>query len=63
MMVSARSSSPFPRAMEQRGAPPIPKRLAKAVMMEMMGKVSPRPVRARVAASGMWPMYIRSTTL
>ena len=41
----------------------MPNRLAKAVTMEMMGKVSPRPVRALPAASGRRPMYMRSTTL
>ena len=32
-MVSARSWSPWPRAMEHSGAPPMPNRLEKAVMI------------------------------
>ena len=53
----------LPRSMENSGEPPMPNRFAKAVTMEMMGKVSPSPVRALPAASGRRPMYIRSTTL
>ena len=46
MIFRALSRSPRPRSMENRGEPPMPNRLAKAVTMEMMGKVSPTPVRA-----------------
>ena len=59
----ALSRWPRPRSMENRGEPPMPNRLAKAVTMEMMGNVRPMPVRASAAALGRWPMYIRSTTL
>ena len=34
-----------------------------AVMMERMGAQMPIPVRARLPSAGMWPMYMRSTTL
>ena len=43
-------------AMEKRGAPPVPNRLAKAVMMVMTGSVRPIPVSASVDVWGMWPM-------
>ena len=62
-IVSASSWSPRPRAMEQSGAPPMPKSCVNAEMMLMMGKVRPMPVSASVEASGRWPMYMRSTTL
>ncbi len=52
IMVSALFSSPFPQEMEKSGAPPLPNRLVKAVTMQMMGKVSPTPVRALAAAPG-----------
>ena len=61
MTCSASSSSPLPRQMEHRGAPPIPHRLAKPMRMEMMGRHSPRPVSARWPGSR--PRYIRSTML
>ena len=35
--------------MELSGAPPVPHRLAKPMIMEMTGTVNPSPVRAR------WP--------
>ena len=41
MIFFAFSVSPPPLAMEKRGAPPVPKRLAKAVMMVMTGSVRP----------------------
>ena len=53
MMCSARSFSPAPRAMEQSGAPPIPKRLANAVTRVMIGRVRPIPVSACVDVCGM----------
>ena len=52
IIFSARSSSFLPRSIEKRGAPPVPNKFAKAVTMEMMGNVSPIPVRALAAASG-----------
>ena len=61
MIRSASSFSPLPRQMEHRGEPPMPHRLAKPIKMEMMGRHSPRPVRARWP--GRRPRYIRSTTL
>ena len=56
MMRPASSFSPRPRAMEQSGAPPIPKRFAKAFKILMMGKVTPKPVSANVPTSGMRPI-------
>lgn len=35
-----------PRAMEKSGAPPVPNRLANAMTMDRMGKVTPTPVSA-----------------
>ena len=58
---SASSRSPRPRQIEHRGAPPVPHRLAKPMMMDTMGMVSPSPVSARCPGSR--PRYIRSTTL
>ena len=46
MIHFARSVSRAPLAIENKGAPPIPKRLAKAVMIVMTGRVSPIPVKA-----------------
>ena len=41
-MLARLLSDPYcPRAMENRGAPPVPKRLLKAVMMTMIGKHRP----------------------
>ena len=56
MMEQARSWSPCPRAMEHRGEPPTPKRLAKAVTRVTTGKHSPSPARARVPSPGNLPM-------
>ena len=53
---SARFKSPSPRAMEQSGAPPVENRLVKAVKMVITGKVSPKPVSAKVEALGRCPM-------
>ena len=63
MMRLARRLSPRPRAMEQSGAPPLPQRLAKAVMMYVTGITSPMPVKASRPMLSMWPMKARSTTL
>ncbi len=63
MIASASVSLPRPLSMEQRGAPPMPNRLAKAITMEMIGRQSPKPVRAMVASSGIRPIKIRSTIL
>ena len=60
---AASSRLPAPLSMENRGAPPIPNRLAKAPRIIMMGKQMPRPVKARSPTSGILPMYIRSTIL
>ena len=43
---SAFSSSWLPLAMEQRGAPPIPNKLANAVMIVIIGSARPIPVSA-----------------
>jgi len=42
-----------PRLIEKSGAPPLPKRLLKAVMMTMIGKQSPTAPSAVVPTSGM----------
>ena len=52
MMASASFWFPRPRSMEQRGAPPIPNRLANAMTAVMTGRQTPRPVSDRVACSG-----------
>ena len=49
--------------MEQSGAPPIPYKLAKAIIMVIIGKVIPTPVRAKLDALGILPIYILSTIL
>ena len=46
MIFSAFFVFPAPLAMEQRGAPPMPNRLANAVMIVMMGSDRPIPVSA-----------------
>ena len=56
MMASASFSFPLPLSMEHKGAPPMPKRLAKAITMDMMGRQRPSPVRERVAFSGIIPI-------
>ena len=56
MMRSARSSSPFPRAMEQSDTPPVPYKFAHARMIVTSGRESPRPVSAVEDAPGIWPM-------
>ena len=63
MIRSASSTFPRPLSMEQRGAPPMPNKLAKAITMEMMGRQRPTPVRGRLPEPGILPIYIRSTTL
>ena len=45
--------SPAPLAMEHSGAPPIPNRLANAVIIVITGSASPIPVSASVEAWGM----------
>ena len=56
MIFSARSVFPAPLAMEQRGAPPTPKRLVKAVTRVTMGKTRPMPVSAIPFSPGRCPM-------
>ena len=56
MISSASSLLPRPRSMEHSGAPPMPNKLANAITMEIMGRQSPRPVKASVAFSGIRPM-------
>ena len=60
---SARSLLPRPLAIEQRGAPPIPKRFAKAITIVIIGKVTPTPVSAILEPSEILPIYILSITL
>ena len=55
-MRSALSWSPWPMAMEARGALPEATRAAKAETMRITGMQTPRPVRARSPPMGMWPM-------
>lgn len=43
IIAPALSGSSAPRAIENNGAPPMPNRFANAVMMVMMGSVSPDP--------------------
>ena len=62
-MRSAAFSSPWPIIMLARGAPPMPMRFAKADISMMSGKHTPSPVSAAAPSPGMWPMYMRSTTL
>ena len=46
------------------GSEPVKEmRFAKADMSMMSGKQTPSPVSAAAPSPGMWPMYIRSTTL
>lgn len=56
MIFSAFSGSSAPLAIENNGAPPMPNRLAKAVMTVMTGSARPTPVRASVDVPGIWPM-------
>lgn len=63
MILSASSKCPRPRAIEHSGEPPMPNRLAKAIMMLMIGRHRPSPVRESVAFSGSRPMYMRSMML
>ena len=62
MMCSASRISPRPRAMELSGAPPLPHRLANPMMMVIIGRAIPMPVKAS-RPSAIWPIYIRSTML
>ena len=56
IMRLAVSGSFFPRKIEKSGAPPVPKRLLKAVMMTMIGKHKPTAPRAAVPISGIRAM-------
>ena len=56
MILSAFLGSLAPLAMENKGAPPMPNRLANAMMTVMTGSVRPMPVRASVEVPGIWPM-------
>ena len=53
---SADSLSLRPMAMEDRGAPPLLTRAAKAETIMMRGIQTPTPVSAIAPSSGMWPM-------
>lgn len=48
IIFSAFFSSPEPLAIEKSGAPPMPNKLANAVIIVMIGRVSPIPVKASV---------------
>ena len=52
IMVLAFFSSPIPLLIENKGAPPLPKRLLKAVIIIIIGKHSPTAPRAFVPTSG-----------
>ena len=56
IMVSAVLSSPIPLLIENRGEPPLPNRLLKAVIMMVIGKQRPTPPRAAVPTSGILAM-------
>ena len=60
---SASASFRFPRSMEKSGAPPMPTRLAKAMVIVQIGKATPRPVSALVESKGILPIKIRSIIL
>ena len=62
-MRSAVSLSPRPMAMEARGAPPMPTRLAKAEINMITGKATPTPASANAPVSGILPTNTRSTRL
>ena len=62
-MVLALFSSPIPLLIENKGAPPLPKRLLKAVIIIIIGKHSPTAPRAFVPTSGILAMYTLSTIL
>ena len=53
---SAVSWSPWPMAMEARGALPEATSAAKAETIRITGMQTPRPVSARSPSPGMWPM-------
>ena len=57
------SLSPSPRAMDISGAPPMPARLANAVISEISGKAMPTPVSAAVPVPGILAMNTLSTML
>ena len=63
IMVLAFFSSPIPLLIENKGAPPLPKRLLKAVIIIIIGKHSPTAPRAFVPTSGILAMYTLSTIL
>ena len=46
----------LPKAMEARGAPPLPTNAAKAEMIRISGIHTPTPVSASAPSPGMWPM-------
>ena len=56
-------SSFSPRRMLISGAPPIPTREPKAVIRVTIGPQTPTPARAVSPISGIFPIYMRSTTL
>ena len=62
-MALAFFSSPIPLLIENKGAPPLPKRLPKAVIIIIIGKHSPTAPRAFVPTSGILAMYTLSTIL
>lgn len=56
MIDSALLYAGAPLAIEQSGAPPIPKRLANALIIVIMGSARPMPVKASVAAPEICPI-------
>ena len=63
IIVLAALSSLMPLFIEKSGAPPLPKRLEKAIVSIIIGKQSPTAPSAVVPISGMRAMYMRSTIL
>ena len=63
IIVLAVLSSLMPLFIEKSGAPPLPKRLEKAIVSIIIGKQSPTAPSAVVPISGMRAMYMRSTIL
>ena len=60
---SARDFCPLPSCIEESGAAPLLTSWAKEETRVMIGTQTPNAVKATVPVSGIYPTYIRSTTL
>lgn len=60
---SARDFCPLPSCMEANGAAPLLTSWAKEETRVIIGTQTPNAVKATVPVSGIYPTYIRSTTL